>query len=91
MGLIDDLLSNKIKPEFGNIEHINALKNYVRNECGVLKKYRVTICMNSSHEYIVEAEDESQARLLAMDDYCDITDFMDDPDIDIENVEEIKE
>ena len=84
MGItIDDLKSGRVKPEFGNIEHIQVVREAEKriDEQGKVKKFHVTFVAYDSLE--IEAKDEEEARKLASDHSPDFFDY------EIEGIEEI--
>lgn len=89
----EDLKSGKVKPEFGNSEHIEAIRLHQKHieyeEAEKAKKlYEVTLEVSGYSVVKVRAKDEEEAKELAKESY---TDNMEIEDVDIRDIEEIKE
>lgn len=60
-----------VKPEFGNTEHINAIRSYQSHfqdlDCGKTKLFKVEIEVSGSDILFIEAIDEENAKQIAFE------------------------
>lgn len=85
----EDLKSGRIKPEFGNPQHIEAVREFERenNDDGVERSYRVSIRCECYYDVVVKAPNKKIAKELAMEEPYDMS-AMDIDDKYVECVEE---
>lgn len=83
----EDLKNGKIKPEFGNMEHIRVVRAFEKKQAGEGKKmFKVTFELSGTCSYDVEAVDEAEAKNISQGYGIDCDDW----DINDINVEELK-
>lgn len=83
--IAEALKSGKIKPEFGNLEHIEALKILIREaEEAMLTTFDVTFNVSGTVSVRVKAHDKDEAEEIAKDEIN-----MDDLDIDMVDVSSV--
>ena len=93
--IIEDLLSGKVKLEFGNREQIETIDNYEKAQVEAregLKLYKVIFHFSGSADVDVEAYDEQDAIEKAKEEECDLDiEWEDLEHIQVELIREIEE
>ncbi len=90
-----DLASGKVKPEFGNLDHIHVVRAYeahaARHDPDTPKKpFKVTLHVTGSYETVVQAVDAEHAKELGEEEGINVGD-LESVDVEVEEVEEVKE
>lgn len=71
---IDDLKKGKVKPVFGNKDHIDAVKSYEKQmafdeEQAKLNTYEVTMVFSGTNVVEIKANNRKEAEQIALDEF----------------------